>query len=304
MRRVAVLAALTAAVLAVPAVPAATGTEEPPTGVEVTYGDEVPVITRWHVSEAVARAWSYFADWAARELSARIIVVADPEAAVTAWAEARNISRQRARRQLTARSGYYAGLAITGLTVIINRGDGPGPTAHEFVHLVQHEVCACDSQGPRWLSEGAAEYFANDIEHEWGIRPALRSPRIENRKIAEEWNTLAACRAGHIPDDGETCRWAEAPLSDLERPGAFDLAGGAVGAYDRARVAFQRLVDVTTTGAYRCYLEEQARRAPWRAAFESCFGRSPAQFYAEFDAYRDHGFIGAAVAGRSAGRPV
>ncbi len=289
-------AAVAAAVLTVLLAPGAAAAPPLPDGVELTFGDGVGPVTRWHVEEAAGRAGEYFAARGAGDLEARLIVVADPDAAVEAWAAARGISERRARRSLRARSGYYAGIAVTGLTVIINDGPSAGATIHEFVHLAQHHLCDCDAQGPRWLSEGAAEWFSLAIEHEWGIDAAQRSPRAENRKIADEWaGTLDACRAGAIPAAGDTCRWAEAPLGDLEGAGAFDIAGGAVGAYDRARVAFQRLVDSTSTGAYLCYLGRQAAGASWRAAFETCFGRTVAAYYAEFDAYRDAGFVASAV---------
>ncbi len=286
--RIALVAA--ALLLVLPAVPALAGTSELPDSLEVTFGDGVSTATRWHVEEAVRRGWERFATLLA-DLEADVVVVADADAAAAAWAERRGISQERAARQFTARSGHFAGLATTGLTVIINDGGRAGATIHELVHLVQHALCECGYQGPRWLSEGAAEYFTRAIEAAWGIDPEARGPEVAHRTIASDWAaTYEHCRSGALPAGGETCRWATESLASLEGSRPFNVAGGAVGAYDRAGVAFQHLVDTAGEAGYFCFLETQASGAAWDEAFRACVGMSPSAFYADFDAYRDRGF--------------
>ncbi len=267
------------------------GAAETPASLETTFGESVPAATRWYVEEALERSWARFAA-VLDDLDAEVVVVADAEAASAAWAERRGISRERASRLFTARSGHYAGLATTGLTVIINDAAHAGATVHEFVHLVQHALCDCGNQGPRWISEGAAEYFALDVEAAWGIDASSRPPAATNREIADAWAaTYRNCRTGRLQEGSDTCRWATESLRALEGAGQFDLAGGAVGAYDRASVAFQYLVDVSSEEAYLCFLDEQAGGASWQAAFGGCFERSVDDFYTEFDGYRRRGFV-------------
>ncbi len=263
---------------------------EVPESLEVTFGDQVSTTTRWHVEEAIRQGWGRFAPLLS-DLDADVVVVADAEAAAAAWAERRGISRERAARQFTARSGHFAGLATTGLTVIINDGGHAGATVHELVHLVQHALCDCGYQGPRWLSEGAAEWFTHDVEARWGIDAAARGPQVANRTIADEWfATYRNCRAGALYTAGATCGWATESLRNLEGAAAFDLGGGAVGAYDRAGVAFQYLIDTAGEESYVCFLEEQAGGSAWETAFRTCTGTTPGQFYDDFNAYRARGF--------------
>ncbi len=263
---------------------------ELPESLEITFGDQVSAATRWHVDEAVRQGWDRFAPLL-DDLEADIVVVADADAAATAWAERRGISVERAARQFTARSGHFAGLATTGLTVIINDGGHAGATVHELVHLVQHALCECGYQGPRWLSEGAAEWFTHDVDQRWGIDAEARGPRVANREIADEWfATYRNCRSGTLYAEGETCAWATESLHELESAAAFDIGGGAVGAYDRAGVAFQYLIDTSGEQSYICFLEEQVGGSDWQRAFQTCTGTSHDQFYDAFDAYRARGF--------------
>ncbi len=286
VQSIVVVAAL---LLAVPATPA--GAAELPASLEVTFGEQVSPATRWHVEAAVRQGWERFAPLL-DDLDADVVVVADADAAADAWAERRGVSRERAARQFTARSGHFAGLATTGLTVIINDGGHAGATIHELVHLVQHELCECGYQGPRWLSEGAAEWFTHDVEAAWGIDASARGPRVANREIADDWfATYGHCRSGALYADGETCAWATESLRNLEGAAGFDIGGGAVGAYDRAGVAFQYLIDTAGEQSYVCFLEAQAQGAGWETAFRTCTGRTAGQFYDDFDAYRARGFI-------------
>ncbi len=285
------IALVVAALLVVlPAGPSLASTAELPESLEVTFGDGVSSATRWHVEEGLRRGWQRFATLLA-DLEADVVVVADADAAAAAWAERRSISQERAARQFTGRSGHFAGLATTGLTVIINDGGREGATIHELVHLVQHALCECGFQGPRWLSEGAAEYFTRAVEAAWGIDAEARGPEVAHSAIASEWAaTYEHCHSGALPDGGETCRWATESLASLEGSRPFNVAGGAVGAYDRAGVAFQFFVDSAGEDGYFCFLGEQASGAVWDEAFRTCVGMSPSAFYAAFDAYRDRGF--------------
>ena len=275
--------------------PGAALADEPelPEHLEVEYGDDVSVTTQWYVDTAVRRAWEYFAPLIPdpEGFEALVVVVTNPEDAVAVWAKERRVSIERARQLFTARSGSYAGLAVTGLTVIINDHNATaGATVHEVAHLVQHHV-AGRSQGPRWLSEGAAEYFSMLIEADWGIDTETEPPQVANRTVAEEWAaTTRNCATGRLPAGGETCLWATESLSNLERGNAFDIGGGAVSAYSRAALAFQLLVDRYGVPAYFCYLEQQGSGSSWRTAFRDCFDGEVNDYYRYFEQARSRGF--------------
>jgi len=266
-----------------------------PDGIEVRFGDDVDGTTRWYVDAAIERSWTTLAPHlpaAARDMEALIVVVTNADEAVTAWAEERGISESRARRQFTARSSSYAGLATAGLTVIINDNyPDAGTTIHEFTHLFQHHL-AGEAVGARWISEGAAEYFRLLVEDGWRLEAAARSPKTMNRAIADEWAlNVASCGNGALPVSGETCRWATESLRELERGGPFDVGGGSVSAYARASVAFQHLIDRGGVDGYVCYLDALGDGAGWRNAFEGCYGWSVDEFYESFDELRDAGFV-------------
>lgn len=264
----------------------------PPAGIEYAYGDEVSTETRWYVETAVAEAWSYFADHVTSDLRGKIVVVTNVEDAAEAWARERGVSLSRARQLFSAGSGTFAGLATTGFTVIINDNIGsPGATIHEFTHLVQRHLTAGSGRGPRWLSEGAAEYFDMAVGHAWGIDASADGPAAATREIADEWSaTLANCAAGLLPDDEATCRWAAEPLDRLESAAPFVIGGGAVSAYNRASVAVNLLFAETGEDAYFCYLSASGAGAAWRTAFADCFGMDVAAFYRYFDRARANDF--------------
>ena len=265
-----------------------------PAAAEVRFGDDVTAETRWYVDTALARARVAFAAHVpdSDAFDPLVVIVTNPEDAAAEWAAERGISIARAERLFLARSGHYAGLATTGFTVIINDNYGDaGATIHEFTHLVQRELAGGPS-GPRWLSEGGAEYFDMLIAHDWGIDAGARHPRVVNREVAGEWAaTVANCRGGLLPAAGETCDAALGSLHRLESGTRFDTGGGAISPYARAAIAFQVFVDRHGEEAYFCFLTEQGAGSSWRAAFSTCTGETVAEFYDHFDWTRDRGFI-------------
>lgn len=292
MRRLFLIAVIVLASMA--AVPGAWAGGDLPDSLQVRFGDGVTAETRWYVEEALQQAWATFAPHLMdpHGLEALVVVVTNSDDAAAVWAEERGISEDRARRQFTARSSHFAGLATRGLAVIVNDNLGDaGATVHELAHLVQHHVAGAPL-GPRWLTEGGAEYFDLLIAERWGIDAAAEPPKLANRTIADEWAaTTNNCRADLLKQDSETCTWALESLDRLEAGGPFNVGGGAVSAYSRARVAFQTLMDQTSVQEYFCYLEEKGSGATWRAAFASCFGQGVDEFYDDFAHSRDRGFI-------------
>lgn len=280
--------------LLVAGAPGAWAESDLPESLEVRFGDGITAETRWYVEGALQQAWAMFAPHLIdpNGLDALVVVVTNPGDAATVWAEERGISEDRARRQFIGRSSHFAGLATSGLAVIINdnRADA-GATVHELGHLIQHHV-AGSRLGPRWLTEGGAEYFDLLVAERWGIDAGAEPPKLANRTIADEWAaTTNNCRTGLLQLDSETCVWALESLDRLEPGGPFDVGGGAVSAYSRARVAFQALMDQTGVEEYFCYLVEQGSGSSWQTAFESCFGQDVEEFYSEFDQIRDRGFV-------------
>lgn len=271
------------------------GAGELPETVELRFGEAVSTETRWFVETAVAEAMGYFARHlsGSGDLDAKIIVVTDVEEAAKAWAQERGISIERARSLFSAGSSDFAGLATTGFTVIINDNYGSaGATLHEFAHLVQRHLSDGSGRGPRWLSEGAAEYFDMAVGQAWGIDAAADGPAAANGEIADEWSaTLDNCAADLLPADALTCRWASESLTRLEGAAPFVLGGGAVSAYNRASVAVQVLLDETGEDAYFCYLTAHGAGADWRDAFTDCFGMDVDAFYRHFDRTRSNGFV-------------
>ncbi len=265
-----------------------------PEGIAVRYGDGVTSETRWYVDTALTEAWATFSPHVADPdaFDALVVVVTNVADAAAEWAAERGISVARAERQFLARSGHFAGLATTGLTVIINDNYGDsGATIHEVTHLVQRHLAGGNS-GPRWLSEGAAEYFELLVDYRWGIDAGAVAPRAANRALADEWAATARnCRAGLLPDESETCRSALAPLDRLETATRFDTGGGAISPYSRASVAFQVFVDRFGEEAYFCFLTTQGAGSSWRNAFSACAGTTVEEFYDYLDRSRDRGFI-------------
>jgi hypothetical protein len=264
-----------------------------PDGLEIRFGDDVSASTRGLVTEAVERSWDAFFRRLpdAAEFDAVVVVVTNADDAAREWATERGISVERARRQFTARTSAFAGLATSGLTVIINDNTGsPGATVHEMIHLFQHHV-AGDRIGARWISEGAAEYYAGVIEEDWGLFAGSQVPEATIEDLAEQWaSTIDTCSLGLIVAASETCVWASEPLPELESGAAFDVGGGAVSPYARATVAFDYLVSRVGDDGYICYLDHQSTGAPWRNAFDECFTFGVDEFYDDFHSYRANAF--------------
>lgn len=143
--------------------------------------------------------------------------------------------------------------------------------AHEAFHLLQGELAGPGSlnsgesnvpvAGPRWLSEGAAEYIAYRVLG-------------ENRR-----NDFEATRARWV----SVTRTVSAPLSSLEIATGMR---GVSGIYDVTPLAAAHLVATKGESSFVAFWEAIGRGASWQAAFSSAFGRPVETFYQEFEAYR------------------
>jgi hypothetical protein len=143
--------------------------------------------------------------------------------------------------------------------------------AHEAFHLLQGDLAGSARlnsgetdvplAGPRWLTEGSAEYFAYRVV-------------AENRLVDFE-----ATRARWI----SVVKTMSVPLSSLEV--ATGLRGVS-GVYDLTPLAASRLVESVGEGAFIAYWEAVGRGTPWQTAFAAAFGRTVQAFYEEFEAYR------------------
>jgi len=262
---------------------------EVPDSIEITFAEDVPQFTRDQVELGVEAFWRVFGSLFDVDdpLRATVLVFEDLDAAAAAWARNTGTSIGTARSLLTGRHGAPRSRAIGTLAVLLlpqGRSQAFQTTIHELAHMAQN--WARGGQGPVWLGEGPASYYASLAN-----ATVAPSPRLTLERRRELWSdTKGLCRAGVMAAD--QCSWVEAPLTAIDGRRPFDDAAqnaGRLGAYGFAELAFSYLVHLEGADSYLCFLDRQSQGSAWRAAFEACFGITVTDFYSRFARFQqDH----------------
>ena len=139
--------------------------------------------------------------------------------------------------------------------------------AHEYVHVLQHQLAAGASLGPAWLTEGVAVY--GEALHRALIEQVLTpSEGLSNRRRQE---AAALLRAGEL----RPLRAFETVEDDAERIH-----------YQLGFLAADWLADHAGVEALAGYYRRLPSSDSWQEAFEGAFGIAVAEFYDTFEAYR------------------
>ena len=145
--------------------------------------------------------------------------------------------------------------------------DAPLVLAHEYVHVLQHQLAGGAAWGPAWLTEGVAVY--GEALHRALIEQGLTaSAGLDGRRHEE---SAALTRAGEVAP----LRAFETVEDDAERVHyrlGF-LAADWLAAYAGVE---------TLAGYYRRLPSADS----WQEAFEGAFGIAVDDFYETFEAYR------------------
>lgn len=148
---------------------------------------------------------------------------------------------------------------------------------HEYFHVVQAKLTGPHFEEPgvpelgvRWLIEGAAEYVSALGTEKAGL------------------GSFESAKANHE----RTAIYSLYPLNGLEDTGIFDDPFG----YDVAFMAVDYLMPPDQSRAAEiqsllAYWTEMGKGKSWQDAFETAFGKRVDQFYAEFETYRNNGFV-------------
>ena len=139
--------------------------------------------------------------------------------------------------------------------------------AHEYVHVLQHQLAAGASWGPAWLTEGVAVY--GEALHRAVVEQGLTPSEGLNSRRREE--AAALTRAGEVP----VLRSFETVEDDAER--IHYLVGFLAADWLAARSGVEALA-----GYYRRLSSSDS----WQEAFEGAFGTAVEDFYESFEAYR------------------
>ena len=266
-----------------PAPPPAPAPPPPPPppapGAPATYffGSEVSAQQQAALQLALDMGARYIRSALGRELPQFIVYAhADVEAMIATYVQTKPTSPDAARGLWGSGSqfgeGEYRKIWIGPAwfqDAVSNQTNGTKIAIHEAVHVLQSELAgpgALNSgpddvprAGPRWLSEGVAEWTGYQAIAE------NRLIRIEDARARWE----------------RTTKSLSTPLQAHEvrrgRPdGAYDLFAFAVDYFVRGR----------NRGDLLTYFEAIGRGEAWQSAFATVFGKSVDAFYAEFEAYR------------------
>ena len=139
--------------------------------------------------------------------------------------------------------------------------------AHEYVHVLQHQLAEGASLGPAWLTEGVAVY--GEALHRALIEQVLTpSEGLDSRRRQE---AAALLRAGDVAP----LRAFETVEDDAERIH-----------YQLGFLAADRLADHAGVEALAGYYRRLPSSDSWQEAFEGAFGIAVDEFYETFEAYR------------------
>lgn len=143
---------------------------------------------------------------------------------------------------------------------------------HEYFHILQREVEGYNGIFPHWLNEGNAHFVAAVGLDENKIYPY--------KKI----------RQGHV---GEAAS-VEEDLRSMESAQGFYSAGSPFAdEYSLAFLAVEFLPKGSPDDgipALVSFWKHIGEGIPWQIAFEFSFGKTPDQFYNEFESWRQRGF--------------
>lgn len=143
---------------------------------------------------------------------------------------------------------------------------------HENFHTIQREVGGYNGIFPHWLNEGGAHYVAAIGLNDNGIYPY--------KKI----------RRGHVSEAASV----KEDLRSMESAQGFYGAGSPFAdEYSLASLATELLVkDLPDNGipALISFWQHIGERSPWQVAFQLSFGKTPDQFYSEFEKWRKGSF--------------
>ncbi len=139
--------------------------------------------------------------------------------------------------------------------------------AHEYVHVLQHQLAAGASWGPAWLTEGVAVY--GEALHRAAIEQGLTASEGLNSRRRQE--AAALLLAGEVPP----LRAFETVEDDAERIH-----------YQLGFLAADRLADHAGLEALAGYYRRLPSSDSWQEAFEAAFGIAIDDFYETFEAYR------------------
>ena len=143
---------------------------------------------------------------------------------------------------------------------------------HEWLHIFQREAGGYNGPFPHWLNEGGAHYVAARTLADNNVYPYAR------------------IREGHL---GEAAKVRE-DLKSMESAQGFYGAGSPYAdEYSLGFLATEFLVNgLPNEGipAITKFWQEIGKGVPWSTAFQASFGKTPDQFYYEFESFRKLGF--------------
>lgn len=130
-------------------------------------------------------------------------------------------------------------------------------TLHEYVHILQIELSRGQLTDPRWLTEGFAEYVV-----------------LLHKAETRQTNFRA-----ELQHHARSARSAGLQLAALESRQGFNSSPWSS---SLGMVACKELEDLAGLLSFRDYWLERGRGADWKTAFQTAFGVTVEEFYAEF----------------------
>ena len=135
-------------------------------------------------------------------------------------------------------------------------GDRVKVAAHEYYHVLQHEVGCYDV--PQWIFEGAAEYMAFRVMTDAGFLEPQAATLASIQRVLAVFGSPP-------PLVNDTSR----------RPAGLDE-------YAYWALAVEQLTIVQGLGSLRNFCADVSAGTGWEQAFLAAFGRTPSQFTAAF----------------------